>query len=87
MLALAGTAACLATLRGPGQALPGWLRATALPLGIALIASGCAYLALSEPLAWTSYVSGTLLLLWVTILGIALTVRRRHHGAARENAG
>lgn len=76
MLALAGTAACLATGRGPGQALPRWLRATALPLGVALVASGYAYLALSPPLAWTAYVSGTLLLAWVTGLGIALTVRR-----------
>jgi hypothetical protein len=80
MLALAGTAACLATRRGPGQALPRWLRATALPLGAALIASGYAYLALSQALAWTAYVSGTLLLVWVTGLGIALTVRRRQPG-------
>jgi hypothetical protein len=38
-----------------------------------LIASGYAYLALSQPLAWTAYISGTLLLLWVTGLGIAQT--------------
>jgi len=84
MLALAGAAACLATLGGPGQALPRWLRATALPLGVALVASGYAYLALSQPLAWTAYVSGTLLLVWVTGLGIALTVQRRRHGTARR---
>jgi hypothetical protein len=80
MLALAGTAACLATRRGPGQALPRWLRATALPLGVALVASGYAYLTLSQTLAWTAYVSGTLLLAWVTGLGVALTVRRRRPG-------
>ena len=80
MLALAGAAACLATLSVPGQALPRWLRVTALPLGVALVASGCAYLALSQALAWTAYVSGTLLLVWVTGLGIALTVRQRQHG-------
>jgi hypothetical protein len=82
MLALAGTAACLATLGGPGRALPRWLRATALPLAVALFASGYAYLALSQALAWTAYVSGTLLLIWVTGLGIALTVRQRRPGGA-----
>jgi hypothetical protein len=82
MLALAGTAACLATLGGPGRALPRWLRATALPLAVALIASGYAYLALSQALAWTAYVSGALLLVWVTGLGIALTVRQRRSGDA-----
>jgi hypothetical protein len=84
MLALAGTAACLAALRGPGRSLPRWLRAAALPLGAAaLAASGYAYLALSQPLAWTSYVSGTLLLVWVTGLGVALTVRQRRAGGGR----
>ena len=80
MLALAGAAACLATAGGPGRALPRWLRATAVPLAISLIASGYAYLALAQGLAATAYVSGTLLLGWVTGLGIALTVRRRRHG-------
>jgi hypothetical protein len=80
MLALAGAGACLATAGGPGRALPRWLRATALPLVISLIASGYAYLALSQALAWTAYVSGTLLLVWVTGLGIALTVRQRQIG-------
>ena len=82
MLALAAAAACLATVGGPGRALPRWLRATALPLGFSLIASGYAYLALSQALAWTAYVSGTLLLVWVTGLGIALTVRQRRNGGA-----
>jgi hypothetical protein len=82
MLALAGTAACLATLGGPGRALPRWLRATTLPVAVALCASGYAYLALSQALAWTAYASGTLLLIWITGLGIALTVRQRQHGGA-----
>jgi hypothetical protein len=82
MLALSGTAACLATLGGHGRALPRWLRATTLPLAVALFASGYAYLALSQGLAWTAYASGTLLLIWVTGLGIALTVRQRRHGGA-----
>ena len=74
MLALAAAAAWLA-LSGP--ALPRWLRALAVPLGLALIASGYAYLTLSNALAWTAYVSGPLLLLWVAGAGVALTVRRR----------
>src|SRR3984957_2277399 len=77
MLALAAAVAWLA-LSGP--ALPRWLRALAVPLGLALIASGYAYLTLSNALAWTAYVSGPLLLLWVAGAGIALTVRRRRSG-------
>ncbi len=74
MLALAAAAAGIAV---SGPALPRWLRALAVPLGLALIASGYAYLSLSNALAWTAYVSGPLLLLWVAGAGIALTVRRR----------
>ena len=74
MLALAAAVAWLA-LSGP--ALPRWLRALAVPLGLALIASGYAYLTLSNGLAWTAYISGPLLLLWVAGAGVALTVRRR----------
>lgn len=75
MIALAGTAACLATRSGQVHALPRWLRATALALVVVLIASGYAYLTWSQPLAWTVYVSGPLLLLWVAGLGIVLTRR------------
>jgi hypothetical protein len=77
MLAIAAAAVLLASLGGRVPALPRWLRATALPLAAALIASGYAYLALSQPLAWTAYLSGTLLLLWVTGVGIARTTRMR----------
>jgi hypothetical protein len=76
MLALAGAGGCLAALGRPAPALPRWLRAVTVPFGIALVASGYAYLALSQALAWTAYVSGPLLLLWVTGLGITLTRRR-----------
>jgi hypothetical protein len=76
MLALAGAGACLAATGGPAPALPRWLRAVTVPFGLALIASGCTYLTLSQSLSWTAYVSGPLLLLWVTGLGIALTRRR-----------
>jgi hypothetical protein len=74
MLALAAAAAWIAV---SGPALPRWLRALAVPLGLALIASGYAYLMLENALAWTAYVSGPLLLLWVAGAGIALTVGRR----------
>ncbi len=77
MIALAVTATCLAAVVSPGPVLPRWLRATGLLLALALAASGYAYLALANGLAWTAYVSGLLLLLWVTGTGIALTVRRR----------
>ena len=74
MLALAATAAWLAVT---GPVLPRWLRALAVPLGLALIASGCAYLTLSNALAWTAFISGPLLLLWVAGAGLALTVAAR----------
>jgi hypothetical protein len=77
MLTLAATAACLAIPAKPSPPLPRWLRVTALPLGLALAASGYAYLTLSNALAWTAYVSGLLLLLWVAGTGIALTARHR----------
>ena len=76
MLAIAGAALVLAAPGGAASVLPRWLRVLAVPLAAALAASGYAYLALSQPLAWTAYVSGSLLLVWVTGLGIALTVSR-----------
>jgi hypothetical protein len=82
MIAIAGTAAVLATLGGTGLALPRWLRIGAVPLGIALVASGYSYLALWQPLAWTAFVSGTLLLVWVTGLGITLTVQAKSRDTA-----
>jgi hypothetical protein len=80
MLALAATGACLAAVGGPAPVLPRWLRVVTVPFIIALVASGCAYLALSQSLAWTAYVSGLLLLLWVTSLGVTLTRRRLTQG-------
>jgi hypothetical protein len=77
MLALAGAAAWLAVLGNSAPALPRWLRAAGLLLAVAITASGLAYLTLSNALAWTAYVSGPLLLLWVTGTGIWLTVQRR----------
>ncbi len=80
MLALAAAGACLAATGGPAPALPRWLRVVTVPFIIALVASGYAYLALSQSLSWTAYVSGPLLLLWVTGLGVTLTRRRLSQG-------
>jgi hypothetical protein len=77
MLAIAAAALLLAGSGGSAAALPRWLRVVTVPLAAALLVSASAYLALFQPLAWAVYVSGPLLLLWVTGLGIALTVRRR----------
>jgi hypothetical protein len=74
MLALAAAAAWLAVTV---TVLPRWLRALAVPLGLALIASGCAYLTRSNALAWTAFISGPLLLLWVAGAGLALTATAR----------
>jgi hypothetical protein len=87
MLAIAAVALLLAAPARPASALPRWLRALAVPLAAALAASGYAYLTLSQPLAWTAYVSGTLLLLWVTGLGIALAVSRRSGGSVSGRGG
>jgi hypothetical protein len=73
MVALAGATALIAVVARPVPALPRWLRRTTVPLGVALVASGYAYLTLFNGLAWTAFVSGILLLLWVTGAGIALT--------------
>ena len=74
MLALAVAIAWLAATR---PALPRWLRRAAVPVALALITSGCAYVTLTNGLAWTAFVSGPLLLLWVASAGIALTVAAR----------
>lgn len=87
MIAIAASAVLLAVPGGPASGVPRWLRVVGVALAAALVASGYAYLALSQPLAWTAYVSGTLLLLWVTGLGIALTVSRRREPGAGPGTG
>ena len=76
MLAVGGCAAWLAA----GRLIAGWLRITGLLLALAITVSGVAYLFLWNALAWTAYISGPLLLLWVTGLGVFFTVRRRRRG-------
>ena len=75
MIAIAGAAAMIAAARTPGPLVSGWLRVVTVPLALALIASGYAYLTLTNPLAWTAFISGLLLLLWVTGAGVATTIR------------
>jgi len=76
MLALAGVAACFVATRSPAARPPRWLTVTAVALAVALVTSGLAYLVLANPLAWTAFVSGPLLLIWVTGTGIWLTRTR-----------
>lgn len=77
MIAIAGAAAMIAAARTPGPLVSGWLRVVTVPLALALIVSGYAYLTLTNQLAWTAFISGLLLLLWVTGVGIATTIRHR----------
>ena len=73
MLALAVVAAYVAASRT--RPLPRWLHTTAALTALALTASGCAYLLVAGSAAWTVYLSGPLLLLWVTATGLRLTPR------------
>lgn len=57
--------------------LPRWLRVTGVALAVAIVASGIGYLLLIPSMATLAYVSGPLLLLFVTGTGIALGRRDR----------
>jgi hypothetical protein len=83
MLALAGAAAYL-TAAQPGRAGPWWLRLAAGLAAITLLLSGCTYLLLANSAAWTVYVSGPLLLVWITATGLWLAA---HHSGRRTQAG
>jgi hypothetical protein len=72
MLAIAGSAAWLAANRPMAR----WLQLTGWLLAVAIAVSGVAYLTLANALAWTAYISGVLLLVWVTGMGVWLTVVR-----------
>jgi len=73
MLALAASAAWLAA----NHPMARWLQLTGWLLAVAITVSGVAYLTLANALAWTAYISGVLLLVWVTGMGVWLTVVRR----------
>jgi hypothetical protein len=62
--------------------LPRWLGYTAALLMVALIASGAGYLLLNSTLAQAAFVSGPLLLVWVTAAGVALARTNRWRKAA-----
>jgi hypothetical protein len=87
MIAIALAAAGIATAGTSRPLIPGWLRVVAVPLGLALLASGYAYLTLANQLGWTAFASGVLLLLWVTGTGIVTTIQRRRVIPAWEPAG
>jgi hypothetical protein len=78
----------LATLAAAGvglvrrAVLPRWLGYTAALLTVALIASGVGYLLLNTTLAQAVFVSGPLLLVWVTGAGIAVARTSRSDKAA-----
>jgi hypothetical protein len=81
MLTLAGVAAYAATSRSSGlPVLARWLRAVAALTALALVLSGGTYLLLAGSAAWTVYLSGPLLLLWITATGVWL----RASGADRS---
>jgi len=71
MFALAAMALAAAGL-SRRAVLPRWLGYVAAVLTVALIASGAGYLLLSTTLAQAVFVSGPLLLVWVTGAGVAL---------------
>jgi hypothetical protein len=62
--------------------LPRWLGYAAALLTVALIASGAGYLVLNSTLAQAAFVSGPLLLVWVTGVGVALAQTSRSGKAA-----
>lgn len=81
MLTLAGVAAYAATSHSGGlPVLPRWLRTVTGLTAVALVLSGGTYLLLAGSAAWTVYLSGPLLLLWITATGLWL----RASGAERS---
>jgi hypothetical protein len=68
---------------GSGRPRTRWFGALSLAAASALLVSGVAYLALLEPLAWTAFISGPLLLGWVMAVG----VRSRRAALAQGLAG
>jgi hypothetical protein len=83
MLALAAVAAYLAGRGAADRRSPHWLRVTAALAAASLAVSGLAYLLLAGALAWTVYLSGPLLLLWISGTGLWLTLSRPALDAGR----
>ena len=72
MLTLAVMAAGGAALVRRTRLLPVWLGYLGALLAVALMVSGIGYLLLSGTLAPTAFLSGPLLLVWVTATGISV---------------
>jgi hypothetical protein len=86
MLALSLAAAYLAVRLAPARPAPRWLRVLAALAAVSLAVSGVTYLLLANALSGTVYLSGPLLLAWVTGTGIWLTAsagRRAQAGGQR----
>jgi hypothetical protein len=79
MLALAAMAASGAALVRRTRLLPGWLGYLGALLAVALVVSGVGYLLLSSALAAAAFVSGPLLVIWVTATGISLAGPQENH--------
>jgi hypothetical protein len=62
--------------------LPRWLGYIAALLAVALVVSGAGYLVLNATLAQAVFVSGPLLLVWVTGAGVVLARTSRSGKAA-----
>jgi hypothetical protein len=76
MLLLAGMAAALAWLALTSVRLPLWLVPLGLLLAATLVVSGLGYLLLLPGLAVAVWVSGILLLVFVTATGLAIGTNR-----------
>ena len=85
MFLLAAMALAISQLARSSRILPRWLAPVGVLLAAALMASGLGYLLLAPGLASAVYVSGILLLIFVSATGITL----RSHGedGARTQAG
>jgi hypothetical protein len=79
MLALAAMAASGAVLVRRTRLLPSWLGYLGALLAVALVVSGVGYLLLSSALAAAAFVSGPLLVVWVTATGISLAGPQENH--------
>jgi len=76
-----GAAPSAAPRRDGGARLPRWLQIIAALAALALAGSAVAYLLLADSVAGLVYLSGPLLLAWITGTGSWLTISRRRHPA------
>jgi hypothetical protein len=84
MFLLAAAAVAIAQLARRPRILPAWLAPVGFVLAVALVTSGVGYLLLASGLSSAVYVSGILLLIFVSSTGISL--RRGDRGAGACSA-